>query len=86
MGMIRRNIKCMEAKKNAIPENKSFEEAEVPELPFSMDFDEKQYTKTEINRMSTAELKQMAFDKGVENANAMTGTELKKYFINLFAL
>lgn len=44
------------------------------------------YTKTEINRMPTAELKQLAFDKGVENADMMTGAELKKHFISAFGL
>lgn len=55
-------------------------------LPFVTVPDKKKYTKTEINRMPTAELKQMAFDNGLKNAETMTGTELKKYFIDLFGL
>lgn len=54
-------------------------------LPF-VDVPDKRYTKTEINRMPTAELKQLAFDKGVENADMMTGAELKKHFISAFGL
>lgn len=46
----------------------------------------KTYTKTEINRMSTADLRKMALNTGVENADAMTGTELKKYFFDVFGL
>lgn len=45
-----------------------------------------QYTKTDINRMSTADLRKMAVNTGVEGANEMTGAELKKYLISLFGL
>ena len=46
----------------------------------------KQYTKTEINRMSTEDLRQMALNTGVENAENMTGKELKEYLISVFGL
>lgn len=46
----------------------------------------KQLTKTEINRMTTAELKQLAVDNGIENTEEMTGTELKKVLISKFDL
>lgn len=42
---------------------------------------ENQFTKTEINRMSTAELKEVAKLNGVEDADDMTGGELKKVLI-----
>lgn len=48
--------------------------------------EQKQYTKTDINRMSTAELRKMAVNTGVEGANEMTGAELKEYLISLFGL
>lgn len=44
------------------------------------------FTKTEINRMSTAELKQLAVEQGIENAEEMTGGELKKTLIKHFNL
>lgn len=44
------------------------------------------YTKTEINRMSTAELKEVAKLNGVEDADEMTGGELKKVLIDKFGL
>lgn len=46
----------------------------------------KQYTKTEINRMSTEDLRHMALNTGVENAENMTGKELKEYLISVFGL
>lgn len=45
-----------------------------------------QYTKTEINRMSTSELKEVATSNGVENAEEMTGADLKKVLIEKFGL
>lgn len=47
---------------------------------------ESKYTKTEINRMSTAELKVFAMEQGIENAEEMTGAELKKVLIEKFGL
>ena len=45
-----------------------------------------QYTKTEINRMSTAELQTLALGNGVDGSNEMTGAELKKVLIEKFGL
>lgn len=44
------------------------------------------YSKTEINRMSTAELQNLASNTGIENAYSMTGAELKKLLIKEFNL
>lgn len=44
------------------------------------------YTKTEINRMSTAELRRLAADVKIKNAENTTGTELKRILINAFGL
>ena len=44
------------------------------------------YTKTEVNRMSTAELKELAKLHGVEDAYEMTGGEIKKVLIEKFGL
>lgn len=44
------------------------------------------YTKTEINRMSTAELQSLALENSIENANEMTGGDLKKVLIGKFGL
>ena len=55
------------------------EEQQVQEEP-------KPLTKTEINRMTTAELKEMAVANGIKNAEEMTGAELKKVLISKFDL
>ena len=44
------------------------------------------YTKTEINRMSTADLKKLASEKGIENAAEINGSDLKKMLIEKFGL
>lgn len=45
-----------------------------------------EYTKTEINRMSTAELKELAGKQGIDGAEDMTGTDLKKVLIEHYGL
>lgn len=44
------------------------------------------YTKTEINRMPTKELKDLAEKHGIAGGADMTGAELKQYFISLWGL
>lgn len=62
--------------------------AEVPEdTPIQNVAEEKnQYTKTEINRMSTAELQALALENNIDSADEMTGAELKKVLIEKFGL
>ena len=45
-----------------------------------------QYTKTEINRMSTSELQSLAIENGIDGADEMTGADLKKVLIEHFKL
>ena len=45
-----------------------------------------EHTKTEINRMSTAELQELALENGIDGADEMTGAELKKVLIEKFVL
>ena len=45
-----------------------------------------QYTKTEINRMSTAELQELALENDIDGAEQMTGAEMKKVLIEKFGL
>lgn len=41
----------------------------------------KRYTRTDIYRMSTAELRDLAAERGIENALQLTGKELKERLI-----
>ena len=45
---------------------------------------ETEYTKTEINRMSTADLKELAEKNGLDNS--LSGAELKKLLIEHYGL
>lgn len=45
-----------------------------------------EYTKTEINRMSTADLKKLASENGIFNATEINGSDLKKMLIEKFGL
>lgn len=44
------------------------------------------YTKTEINRMSTADLQSLASEHGIEGADEISGSELKRILIEHFGL
>ena len=44
------------------------------------------YAKTKINRMSTADLKKLASENGIENAAEINGGDLKKMLIEKFGL
>ena len=48
--------------------------------------EEQKYTKTDINRMTTAELQAFALEKGVDSADSMTGGDLKKVLIEKLGL
>ena len=48
--------------------------------------EETAYTKTEINRMSTADLQKLAAEHGVSGAEEISGAELKKILIEKFEL
>ena len=44
------------------------------------------YTKTDINRMRTADLQKLAGEKGIQNADSFSGEDLKKMLIELMSL
>ena len=48
--------------------------------------EEQKYTKTDINRMTTAELQAFALEKGIDGADSMTGGDLKKVLIEKLGL
>ena len=75
--MIRRNIKSREVNKASLDKNTA--------IPQTVN-EEQQYTKTDINRMSTSELKDLAKSVGFENTEEMTGADLKKNLIEFYNL
>lgn len=58
----------------------------IPEEIPGQSLSEFHYTKTDINRMSVQDLRSLATNHGVSNADSMTGGELKEYFISKFNL
>lgn len=52
----------------------------------SVSLEKKEFNRTDINRMSTAELRDFALKNGIENADSITGSELKKILIEKFEL
>lgn len=48
--------------------------------------EQKKYTKTEINRLSTADLRELAKEYGVEDAESKSGSNLKKILIETLGL
>lgn len=56
------------------------------DITFETKQDDKKYTKTEINRMSKAELQDLAMNEGIDGAEEMTGSELKENLISHFGL
>lgn len=77
--MMHRNKKRKRAEEDtALSFNSSDAKEEYKETP--------KFTKTDINRMPVDELRKMAMNTGVEGAESMTGSELKKYLIDIFGL
>lgn len=46
----------------------------------------KAYTKSEIQKMNVAELRKVATELGLEDADSMTGVKLKEYLISAYEL
>lgn len=89
--MVKVNGQYYEAGEDVPDTNSEAVENNTP-LPFSEgedeDYpgDERQYTKTDINKMSTADLQALAAEEGIENAYSTSGGELKKILIEHFGL
>lgn len=48
--------------------------------------EEKQYTRTDINRMPVDKLRSLAEEKGITGAESMTGADIKKALIDVLGL
>lgn len=71
------------ARQEAVYGNELKYEEDKDKFPTSS---ESGYTKTTINRMSTADLQSLATEQGIENADEISGAELKKLLIEKFGL
>lgn len=68
------------------PKEKNFLDEFAEKMNPPVESEEVAYTKTEISRMPTAELKELATREGIDGAEDMTGAELKKVLIDKFGL
>lgn len=82
MGMIiHRNKKKKAEKKSALVQSAEMPETYIEETP-----EEQRYTRTDINRMNKDDLVSLAIEVGIESAEDMSGSELKKELIEKFSL
>ena len=81
-------IKELAGKENKIgkPLIKGMQNNNSVELVDLPDKSSKDLNKTAINRMSTADLQTLAAEQGIENADEISGAELKKLLIEKFGL
>ena len=56
------------------------------EIPEDTEQPTQPYTKTDINRMSTADLQKLAGEKGIENADYFSGADIKNMLIEFLYL
>lgn len=57
-----------------------------PLIRFVEEKEELSYTKTDINRMPVAELRELASENGIDGVEDMSGAELKKEIISVLGL
>ena len=76
-------VKPVEDKKAEKPKEDDFSQY-MNEPEIEEESTEVKYTKTEINRMSTADLKELAKENGIDES--LSGAEIKKALIEKFEL
>lgn len=86
MGMMtRRNVKQRAVAKTALVNTEQVKEKNfLDEFAENLAKEEFAYTKTEINRMSTADLKKLAKENGLDDS--LSGADIKKALIKKFGL
>lgn len=62
------------------------EEIDTPAIEPNQQEEEKLHTKTEINKMPVEDLRVIAMAQGIEGAENLTGTEIKKILIEKLGL
>lgn len=86
MGMMtRRNVKQRAVTKTTLVNTEQVKKKNfLDEFAKNLAKEEFAYTKTEINRMSTADLKELAKENGIDDS--LSGAEIKKALIVKFEL
>lgn len=85
--MVKKGGKYYAAGEN-VPDGQEVKRQEGQQINEALPSPEKQprYTKTDINRMSTAELQSLAASEGIDNAFNISGEKLKKILLERFGL
>lgn len=86
MGMMTRHNNRARAVEKAVLANKKTVASETKEQSKIEVKSEKFYTKTDINSMKVAELRKLATEQGIENADDISGTEIKSLLIEKMGL
>lgn len=60
--------------------------SDAPKIEENIVADAHKYTKTEIQKLTTAELKDLAKKEGIESASEISGNQLKKILVEHFGL
>lgn len=81
MGMMTRHNNRVRAAEKAVLAKKSVVKVEVKE-----EANETFYTKTDINTMKVADLRNLATEQGIKNADDISGAELKNLLIEKMGL
>lgn len=90
MGMIyhkKRMWKKLNEKEGSEPQIQNMDYRETEREKEEINYNEQiNYTKTDINKMSTLQLQRLAAESGIEDAEQKNGGELKKLLIEKFSL
>ena len=90
MGMIyhkKRMWKKLNEKEGSEPQIQNMDYRETEREKQEINYNEQiNYTKTDINKMSTLQLQRLAAESGIEDAEQKNGGELKKLLIEKFSL
>ena len=89
MGMMTRHNNRVRAAEKAVLTKKRVASVSTEEIKEESKVEtkpDKFYTKTDINSMKVADLRKLATEQGIENADDISGTELKSILIEKMGL
>jgi len=87
MGMMtRHNNRVRAVQKTVLANKKTIASEKTKDQPKIESKPEKFYTKTDINSMKVADIRKLATEQGIENADDISGAELKSILIEKMGL